>query len=364
MPVVPAAFPDSQLRARALLEVEWMAGPSLLAAVPTESPRERRYAFLFEDPEGGFSVLSVTTALDAAGQPTGSNAADVVSCRTLVGALAKMARLGAPDRPEWEQQVFLRSIAGRPETLETLVGEVPVVTSDTDPTLARASRAFDCLRKSASVLDALEIAAAEPGISIRGPALRPELVVEDGPLAAMGRPALTILMTGVEPIVIYRAPGLPPMNRRSEPAIFGLCEDAVGQVLEVAGRVRDAGGRTESAGLSGWSALPPVEQTDPATEAARAALRIAAIERESTGQMLLRARAVRLALQDAPLSPGPHRGAAEIFSAQAYAHPLMRRQPLHPERAGWKALAARHQALAERLQVREVVLQDALSADR
>jgi hypothetical protein len=73
---------------------------------------------------------------------------------------------------------------------------------------------------------------------------------------------------------------------------------------------------------------------------------------------------VRLALQDAPLSPKAHRGASEIFSAQACGHPLVLRQPLHPERAGWESLAARHAALAERLQVREVVLQDALLADR
>lgn len=364
MPAVPAVFPEPSLRAQALLEVEWVVGPPALAAASAGAPHERRHAFLFEDPEGGFSVLSVTTPLDAVGHPAGPRVAEVASFRTLAGALGEMARQGDPEGPGWERPAWLRSISGRPETLEALVGEMPAVEPDSDPNLSRASRAFDRLRGNASVLDALETAAAEPGISVRGTALRPDLVVEEGPLAAVGRPALTILMAGDEPTVVHRAPGLPPVGRRGEPAIFGPREDVIGQVLEVAGRVRDAGGRTEGAGLSGWSALAPVEHADPAAEAARAALRIAAIERESTGQPLQRARAVRLALQDAPLSPKAHRGAAEIFSAQAYGHPLVLRQPLHPERAGWEALAARHEALAERLQVREVVLRDALLADR
>jgi hypothetical protein len=270
----------------------------------------------------------------------------------MAGALGWMARQGDPEGPGWERQARLRSISGRPEALEALVGEMPTVAADSnaDPNLSRASRAFACLRRNASVLHALEIAAAEPGLSVRGSALRPELVVKDGPLAAVGRPALTILIAGDEPTVVHRAPGLPPVGRRGEPAIFGPREDVIGQVLEVAGRVRDAGGRTKSAGLSGWSALPPVKYADPAAAAARAALQIAAIERESTGQLLQKARAVRLELEKVPLSPKAHRGAAEIFSALADSGPF------NPESAGWKALAARHEALAERLQVREVEL--------
>lgn len=364
MSAIPAALPDPALRAQALLEAEWVVAPPALTLSSEGAPHERRRSFLFAAPEGGFTVLSVASPVDASERPAGPDVAEVATFRTLVRALGEMARQGDAGAPGWERKAWLQSIAGRPEAMEALVGEVPTVVLHPEPDHFRASYAFDRLRAGAAVLDALEVAAGEPGVSVAGPALRPELVIEEGPLAAVGRPALAILVAGSEPTVQARAPGLPPVGHRGEPEIFGPREDAIGQVLEVAGRVRDAAGRTEGAGLSGWGALTPVAHADPAAEAARAVLRIAAIERESAGQPLQRARAARLALQDAPLSPKAHRAAAEIFSAQAYGHPLVLQQPLHPERAGWEALAGRHEALAERLQVREVVLQDALLAGR
>jgi len=364
MSPIPAAFPEPSLRAQALLEAEWIAGPSAPMASSEGAPHERRWTFLFAAPEGGYKVLSVATPMDAAERPSGPDVAEVASFRTLHRALGEMARGGDPGGPPWERKAWLHSISGSPEMLDCVTSDVPKMMPHQDSTHFRASYVFDRLRGAASVLDALEVAAGEPGIAVRGTALRPEVVVEEGPLASVGRPALAILLAEGEPSVHLRASGLPPLSAAREEAIFGPREDAIGQVMEVAGRVRDAARRTEGAGLSGWSALTPAEHADPAAEAARAVLRIAAMERESTGQQLLRARAARLALQDAPLSPKAHRAAAQIFSEQAYGHPLVLRQPLHPERAGWEALAHRHEVLAKRLQVREVVLQDALLADR
>lgn len=138
--------------------------------------------------------------------------------------------------------------------LESLVGEVPTVVPHPDPDHFRASYALDRLRAGgAGAGEALEAAAGEPGIAIRGPALRPELVVEEGPLAALGRPAVAILVAGSEPRVLFQSPSLPSLEDREPSEIFGSREKAIGQVMEVAGRVRDAAGRTEGrACRAGW----------------------------------------------------------------------------------------------------------------
>ena len=372
MSAIPAAFPEPSLRAQALLEAEWLAGPSASRTSSEGAPHERRQTFLFARPEGGYTVLSVATPMDAAERPNGPNVTEVASFRTLHRALGEMAQ----SKVQWvpwgakmlervavaAPEVALLRVSGRPEMLDRLMGDVSEVMPHGDSVRFRASCVFDRLRSAASVLDALEVAAGEPEIAVRGALLRPEVVVEEGPLASVGRPALAILIAEKESSVYMRASGLPSRWVVRAEEIDGPHGDAIWQVIEVAGRVRDAAGRTESAGLSGWSTLTPAEYADPAVEAARAVLRIAAVERESTGHSLLRARAVRLALQDAPLSSKAHQAAADIFREQTYRYPRMVREPLHNERLGWEALATHHEGLAHRLQVRELA-QEAFLAD-
>ena len=348
MSAIPATLPDPTLRAQALLEAEWVVATPSLTPSSEGASHERRRSFLFAAPEGGFTVLSVVSPVDAAERPTGPDVAEVTTFRTLARALGEMARQGDAGEPSWERKAWLKSISGRPEVLEALVGEVPTVVSHPEPDRFRASSAFGRLRAGAAVLDALEVAAGEQDIQVEGSALQPKLRIVGGKLAYAGYPALEISITEDEPKVRFRNPGLP--------AVDGPREDVIGQVLEVAGRVRDAAGRTEGAGLSGWSALPPAAYADPVAEAARAALRIEAIERESTGQPLMRARAVRLMLEEKPQSSKAHWGAAKFFSEMAL------RQSLHPERAGWETLARRHEVQAVRLQDREAKLKEDILA--
>jgi len=364
---IPAAFPKSSLRAQALLEAKWIAGPPGLIASSESAPHELRWAFLFAMPEGGYKVLSVTTPMDAAERPNGPNAAEVASFRTLHRALGEMARSGDPGGPSWERKTRLERVSGSSEILDFLESDASKMIPHPCSVQFRASYAFDRLRDAAMVLDALETAAGEPEIAVRGTALRPEVVVTEGPLASVGRPALAIMIAGEEPSVYLRASGLPALPAAREEAVFGPRKTAVWQVMDVAGRVRDAAGRTKGAGLSGWSALRPAEHADPATEASLAILRITAMERESVEQQRFRARAVRLALQKTPLSSKAHLAASKFFLEQAhgyYGHPLVRGNPFHPERAGWETLAHRHAVLAERLQARERDLQDTLLAYR